>query len=292
MEIKTKNKKLKIAAKSGFTSDKKNTAWLTPEHPNFERWKRARDLSADRGKFVKTIVDKHIKSRNFTILDLGSGEGGTCRVFSKENKIISFDINLLRLQRQNNAERNIFKVNGNALHIPFKKNSFDLVILQDVIEHISFIPVLVNELKAILKQNGLIYLSTPNRFSLFNLIADPHWGFPVVSFFRRKTIKKYFLKYFRKNEISRSDIPELLSLEDIRKYFKNYFELKLETRHSVAMLLEGNKGIIWSNFHLNILKFIKYTKIGKMLLFFSNNKPAIINNFFTPTFYLIIRKIK
>ncbi len=268
-----------------------NAAWLNPDHPNFERWKRARELSIERGKFVKSVVEKYLVCKSLDVLDLGSGEGGTSILFSNENKVVSYDLNLIRLGRQNDSA-DYYKINGNALKLPFKKNSFDLIILQDVVEHLPNITNLIDEINGVLKADGIIYLSTPNKYSIFNIIADPHWGFPFVSILTREKIKNCFLQNFRKEEINRKDIPQLFSLKEILKYFDNYFEINLETKHSLEKLLNGDKGIIWSDFHLNLVKLIKKMRIGNLLLSLFNNKKGIINKYFNPTFYLVMKKIK
>src|SRR3989304_6830976 len=193
--------------------------WLDETHPNYLRWKRAREISIARGKFVESIVSKEIECRGLTILDLGSGEGGTTNVFSKNNFVISFDLSKIRLQRQSNSDVNSQKICGNISDIPLKKKSFDLIILQDVIEHLQLTNRLVDELYGLLQERGIIYLSTPNKFSVFNILADPHWGVPFISLLKRETVKKYFLNYFRKSEVNREDIPELLSLRVILDLF-------------------------------------------------------------------------
>jgi ubiquinone/menaquinone biosynthesis C-methylase UbiE len=282
MDVKVKNQKSKV----------KSTIWLNPDHPNFERWKRGRDLSIERGKFVKSIIEKYLICKNLTVLDLGSGEGGTSIIFSEQNKVAGYDVNLIRLERQKDQLNDYLLTNGDALKLSFKENSFDLIILQDVIEHIPDVKLLINEVLRVLKPGGIVYISTPNKYSIFNFIADPHWGLPIVSILNRESIRKYFLKFYRKNEQDRRDIPRLLSLKDIQEYFGNYFEINIETKHSVQQLLSGNKGIVWSNFHLNIIKLIRIIKAGKILILLSNNKEGIINNYFNPTFYLIARRIK
>ncbi|HEX7358847.1 MAG TPA: class I SAM-dependent methyltransferase, partial [Ignavibacteriaceae bacterium] len=150
--------------------------WLNKSHPNFIRWKRAREISIERGKFVRSIITQQYPAKNLTVLDLGSGEGGTSKVFSHYNFVVSFDISLTRLHRQKKYvipkdhankqsessichfdQREKFKslieedfsledsfemtdknlINGSALQLPFTNNSFDLIIIQDVIEHLS-----------------------------------------------------------------------------------------------------------------------------------------------------------
>ena len=292
MEIEVKSQKSQPEADQHWAEKVENTAWLNPDHPNFERWERARELSIERGKYVKSIVEKYIICENLNVLDLGSGEGGTSIIFSERNKVISCDLNLIRLERQRNNFGNYYRINSDALKLPFKKNSFDLIIIQDVIEHLTVTPDLISKIKTVLRNNGIVYISTPNKYSIFNVFADPHWGLPLISILTRKRIKKYFLKNFRKDEINRKDIPQLLSLNDISNNFGYYFEINLETKHSFEKLLKGDKGIIWSDFHINLVKLIKKMRIGNMLLFLTNNKIGIINKYFNPTFYLVMKKIK
>ena len=264
--------------------------WLDKTHPNYSRWERSRKLALERGEFVKSIIEKHINCSELQILDLGSGEGGTSTILAENNSVISFDLSFIRLKRQN-GKTSFPKINGDAINIPFKSNQFDLIILQDVIEHVPDVHLFVKNLKNILKTTGIIYLSTPNKFSLFNLIADPHWGLPIVSVLKRDKIKKYFLKRFRGNEIDRKDIAELLSLKDLKKYFSPEFEITLKTKYSVQKLFEGNKGIVWSDFHLFLIRAAKSLYLDKMILKIANDTGGFINKFLTPTFYLILKRI-
>lgn len=324
--------------------NKSTPAWLDPSHPNFKRWETARNLSIERGKFVRSVIEQDIKVQNLSVLDLGSGEGGTASVFSRDNFVVSFDLSLVRLQRQKeivisgkpalSGDRSSNKnselilshfdpdpacrqsglsgeksetnntviskegsypteksvVNGTALQLPFSDHSFDLIIIQDVIEHLNETKFFINEVKRVLKPKGMIYLSTPNKYSLFNFLSDPHFGLPVVSVLNRESIKKYFLKHFRKDDLNRQDIAQLLSLNELVKLFSNNFDMKLNTKFAVEELFNGNKGIVWSNFHLKLISFCKAIKLDRLLIKISNDKNGVLNKFFTPTFYIIIRK--
>lgn len=278
-------------------------AWLDESHPNFNRWKRAREVSIERGKFVRSIINQQMYTKNLTVLDLGSGEGGTSKVFSDDNFVVSFDLSLIRLQRQfysvipkstkaddsSGLTEQKF-VNGSALQLPFANNSFDLIIIQDVIEHLTDVTDFYFEVKRVLKSYGVIYLSTPNKLSVFNFISDPHFGLPIISLLKRESIKKYFLKYFRNEDYNRTDIAQLFSLKVLLNLFKNEFKITLYTKYSVKELFNGNKGIIWSDFHLKLITFIKLIKLDKVLIKIANDKIGVINNYFTPTFYFTLRK--
>jgi SAM-dependent methyltransferase len=301
-----------------------NPIWLDQSHPNYLRWKRARELSIERGKFVKTIVNQEINTERLSVLDLGSGEGGTAKVFSENNFVVSFDLSLLRLQRQitfviskegsypteksSTINESRFPsefipissgfemtepklANGNALQLPFSDQTFDLIIIQDVIEHIVDVKDFYSEIKRVLKTNGLIFLSTPNKLSMFNFFSDPHFGLPIVALLNRESIKKYFLKYLRKDDYKRNDLAQLLSLKDLRKLFGRDFEIKLFTKFAVTELFKGNKGIVWSDFHLKLIGFCKIVKLDLLIDKIANNKIGFINNYFTPTFYFTLKRL-
>ena len=267
--------------------------WLDEEHPNYERWKRAREISVERGNFVLSIISKVRECKNLKILDIGSGEGGTSQVLSQDNIVTSFDMNKTRLLRQKNSFSNFNLLCGSSSSLAFKNNSFDLIILQDVMEHLDNREKLINNIYNLLNDNGIIYLSTPNKFSVVNIIADPHWGVPLVSLLKRESVRKYFLNYFRKSEMNRKDIAELLSLKNIYELFADKFEVQLFTLHSVNELFKDNKGIVWSDFHLKLLHILKKVKLDKVIISLANNRMGFINRFFTPTFYMVyIKKAK
>ncbi len=114
---------------------------------------------------------------------------------------------------------------------------------------------------------------------------------PFLALFKRKAIKNFYLKRFRKNEIERKDIAELFSLNDLIKKFSKYFDVKLHTKFAVEELFKGNKGIVWSNFHLSLVKLTSMFKLNKLILRIANDKFGIINKFFTPTFYMLLKKL-
>lgn len=266
--------------------------WLDHSHPNYERWKRGRELSIERGRFVEGMINQHTDANNLKILDLGSGEGGTSKVLSENNFVVSVDYSFLRLvrQKQNFQMLNFSTINANAFNLPFSHSSFDMIILQDVIEHLSDPDLLVSEIRRVLKPGGTVYLSTPNKKSFFNILSDPHWGLPLLSLFKRQTIKNYYLKRFRKSDVQRKDIAELLSLEKISKLFDGSFNLILQTNYAIKELLDGNRGIVWSSFHLFLIKKLKKCKLDRILMSIANDEIGWVNNYLTPTFFLVLTK--
>ena len=260
-----------------------------PEHPNYKRWQKARDVSDKRAKFVESVLSTELVTKRLKILDIGAGEGSTSMLLSKKNFVVSLEPKPDRIKKIEKTN-SLQPIIADSLKLPFKSASFNIIILQDVIEHFNITKKMIDDLTSLLNRNGVIYLSTPNRLSIFNIISDPHWGMPFLSLFKRDQIKKYFLKYFRNSDYQRNDIAELLSLNQLYDLFGQNYSLKIFTKFSVEYLLAGGKGLVWSNFHLRLVKLVNFLSLKKILVSIANNKPGIINKFFTPTFYIILKK--
>lgn len=73
----------------------------------------------------------------------------------------------------------------NKLPLPFKKEEFDYILCQDILEHIDYIPLL-KELHRILKKDGIIEIRVPHFSSRFNYIDPTHkkqFSFQTFQFF-------------------------------------------------------------------------------------------------------------
>lgn len=203
---------------------------------------------------------------------------------------MSVDLSFLRLQRQITNYRIKNSVNSNALLLPFSDSSFDIIILQDVIEHLSDIENLLNEIKRVLKPNGTIYLSTPNKLSIINILSNLHWGLPLVAMLKREIIRDYILKYFRKSDMNRKDLAKLISLSKILKMFSAEFEIQIQTKTVVEKLFSTSNSIVWSNFHLSLIEILKKLSLQKIIIKIAKDNFGMINKYFTPTFYVVMKR--
>ena len=113
---------------------------------------------------------------------------------------------------------------------------------------------------------------------------------PLLCLFNRKQIKKYFLKYFRKSDYNRDDVAQLFSLKDLIEFFSRDFSIKLCTKTSVEYLFNGGKGIVWSNFHLFLIRIINKFGLSRVIKRISNDNDSFINKYLTPTFFLLLKK--
>ena len=75
-----------------------------PNHPNYLRWQKARDISEDRAEFVKSILSSEINLEGLRILDIGSGEGSTSKLFSENNFVVSLEPKKERIFKISNLD--------------------------------------------------------------------------------------------------------------------------------------------------------------------------------------------
>lgn len=254
-----------------------------------KRWKRSRQIAIDRALFVVSVVSKHLELKHLSVLDIGCGYGETTEALYDSNLSIGLEIEKLKLFSNSKQIRHGDYINGDSANLPFKSKSIDLIILQDSIEHIENIGASIDEFRRTLKDGGIIYISTPNKFSIFNALFDPHWGFPLVSLLNRNIISRIVIPLFYRNDIGRKGVAQLLSLKNIYDLFNNDFEIMLNTKYAVSQLFSGNKGLIWSGLHTFVLNIIIFFRVQKIILQITNDKYGFINKYITPTFYLILK---
>ena len=99
--------------------------------------------------------------KNKKILDAGCREGYIGSLFLGDNKVTFSDIEEEYLKKINKHENAATKKIDLTKKLPFKKDSFDVVICADVTEHIENDKVAIRNLIKVLKKDGLLILTNP-----------------------------------------------------------------------------------------------------------------------------------
>jgi SAM-dependent methyltransferase len=97
-------------------------------------------------------------------LDAGCGDGFFhTRIKNKADEIHGIELNKgdLNIAKYLNPN-NIYKT-ASIYKIPYKDNYFDTVICMDVLEHLRYDKKVVKELTRVLKKNGLLIITVPNK---------------------------------------------------------------------------------------------------------------------------------
>ena len=105
------------------------------------------------------------------VLDSGCGGGGTALSLAEEAGFtVGLDVEpAFSAGRRLAAERaiaNVGFVQGDGTHLPFRGSSFDLVLSHSVIEHLPSAPAYLGECLRVLRNGGILYLSTAPYLSM------------------------------------------------------------------------------------------------------------------------------
>lgn len=152
--------------------------------------------------------------RNLRIIEVGCGTGEISAFFAEITHLIwgiEIDISNL-LKHQTSFLPNLAFSHANGANLPFKDESFDIVLFPQVYEHTTQQQAVINDIYRILKPGGICFFSGPNRFQ----IIEPHYFLPFLSWLPH-FLSNFYLKLTKKGV-----------LYDI--YPRNYWRLKKMTK--------------------------------------------------------------
>jgi len=85
-------------------------------------------------------------------------------------------------------------------HIPFPDNNFDLVVSNQVFEHISIMHTVLKEIERVLKPGGKLFCLFPSK----DVLREGHCGIPMVHWFSKGSRYRYYwMLLFRKLGLGR-----------------------------------------------------------------------------------------
>ncbi|NJC26003.1 class I SAM-dependent methyltransferase [Neolewinella antarctica] len=111
----------------------------------------------------QTILER-IPAGTTSVLDVGCGSAWVAAALTARGiTVVSFDIasaNLNKALARVPSEHHV-AVRGDVLSLPFKDESFDVVISSEVIEHVPYLPGYLDNVLRVLKPGGRAILTTP-----------------------------------------------------------------------------------------------------------------------------------
>lgn len=104
---------------------------------------------------------------NCTIVDLASGTGAYSENILSYGRILNMDLSLNALGKQNALQSGIPRINSDAVRVPLKDNSVDIVLVIGLLHHVPrHLPEVFGEIRRILKPGGKIFIDEANAYNL------------------------------------------------------------------------------------------------------------------------------
>ena len=128
---------------------------------------------AKRAMFIFTAIEKAKPKR---VLDVGCGRGFYLQAltsFSFISQIHGIDINkdYLRVAKEHGTDKRIKIQQGSIYELPYPDSYFDMIICSEVMEHLDDEKKGLQELRRILKKDGILLVTVPNYN--FPFLWDP-----------------------------------------------------------------------------------------------------------------------
>ena len=172
---------------------------MTPEvsEDRAERFIRRTAALTEKGAECLSLIESLAeteKLRGFNrVLEIGCGTGGfLVAAKRKYDHVVGADIAFRWLvvarKRLEELKMNVPLVCCCAEYLPFPGTRFDIILAEDVLEHVRSQESTLAECRRVMTKQGMLFLATPNRFSL---TPEPHvrvWG---VGFLPRRWMNGY-----------------------------------------------------------------------------------------------------
>lgn len=175
------------------------TAWKKTWGRTFEQFlSRAASCAAAQAAYVETLIPPG------RLLDVGCGNGLFLEAASARGWEVA-GVELSAAAAAAARERVGPRVTlGTLEEAEFQENTFDVVTLWEVIEHVSHPVRLLSEVRRVLRPGGMVLLSTPNAHSIFHRVA--HWSYILTlgswTFPARRIYFSSHRSYFTKQTLS------------------------------------------------------------------------------------------
>lgn len=157
--------------------------WLAdqyPGDPQIGRWCELEARQLEQGLATVARLLEYFPVRGQKVLDVGCQWGATCIALANAGAVVTgVDVREpfirgARARSQHTLSPVAYHVAA-AEELPFATGAFDVVLCQNVIEHVQCHTSTLKEIARVLAPHGMLYLDGPNRFSPHWLRRDPHY---------------------------------------------------------------------------------------------------------------------
>jgi len=142
--------------------------WYTEDQHHCSEDNSQIRIISERKEYLKRVLSEFksiVQNTNIAVLDAGCGDGVNLKYLRdlQLSSLYGLEYNPVRVVRAKGCVPAACIVLGDLLNNPFKKESFDIILLNQVLEHISEDLDVLRELHRILKPGGILILGVPNE---------------------------------------------------------------------------------------------------------------------------------
>jgi SAM-dependent methyltransferase len=144
------------------------------------------------------FVQGFVKDKS--VLDIGSGFGHGAGLMDANGatRVITFDLDKIKIKKFHGFYSNAENINPfvmDAQRIGLKENSVQVITCFEVIEHVSDPDLLLSEIKRVLRAEGILFLTTPNKKIRLLPLQRP-WNPEHLREYSLRTLQNILRKHF------------------------------------------------------------------------------------------------
>lgn len=141
------------------------------------------------------LVKQKIKEPK--ILDFGCGDGRFTSFLGHFGQTVGIELSETAVNNANDIYKHVKFIQGNCLTISISDNEYDVVISQEVIEHVWEQEQYLDRCYNLLKRNGYLILTTPNKYVLDRMSEGSWSSQPIENVVTYKDINKLIGRKFK-----------------------------------------------------------------------------------------------
>lgn len=114
-----------------------------------------------RRALLARLMKKYLRERDLLVIDLGCGTGFMLEMLTRQGyRMVGLDLRPEGLRAARQMQTSAWLLQAEAVHLPLKDNTFDVILLLDVLEHVDD-RTLLAEIVRIVRNGGWVFISVP-----------------------------------------------------------------------------------------------------------------------------------